>query len=62
MIYNWKITVIKGLIAASMGATGSTIAYIAGLGVDPISGAVITIATGLLRMFENWLKNKNNSF
>ncbi|MEM1973254.1 MAG: hypothetical protein QXN68_00530 [Thermoplasmata archaeon] len=53
--YDVKITIKKGLETAIMGAVGALISYLTSL--PPTETIIAT--TAILKMIENYLKNKN---
>jgi len=55
-MYDWKKTVVKGLEIFIYGGIGALISYLSGL---PQTETIVA-AIAILKMFQNWLKHKND--
>lgn len=62
MKYDYKKTIIKGLVITALGGISSLIVYLSGLELDPVASAVVILLTALLKSAENYLKNKDNIY
>ena len=59
--YEWKITLIKALKVAGVGAASSLILWLQTFkDSDPMVGITISTILALLTAFENWMKHKND--
>jgi len=56
MAFDWKKTLMKGVEIFVYGGIGALISYLSGL---PQTETIVA-AIAILKMFQNWLKHKND--